>query len=150
MRLRSLLNHAGGHDHQVNVTPMIDVIMCLIIFYLIVGKLSADQQVNVRLPQAYSGSEPSDERTLIISVLPAEGGAGAPDATQGVRMLALGRAIHPDELPALIRSRKLDDAETWVQVRADRSLGFGQIMPIVRACKDAGVSNLKLSVEPAS
>ena len=42
------------HPHQpagkFNVTPLIDVVMVLIIFYLIVGKLAAERQGHVKLP----------------------------------------------------------------------------------------------------
>jgi biopolymer transport protein ExbD len=146
MRLRSTLHNTAPPSHTVNVTPMIDVIMCLIIFYLIVGKLAADQLVNVRLPQAHHGLEPTGDRSLIISVLPAIN----LDGSGGVRVLAEGREIRPDELTPLIRAHRLEDAEAWVRVRADRSLEFAQVLPVIRACREVGLANVQLSVEPAS
>ena len=49
MRLRHRV-HSGSFG-KINVTPMIDVVMCLIVFYLIVGRLAADQRSGMRLPR---------------------------------------------------------------------------------------------------
>jgi len=44
---------------------MIDVIMVLIVFYLVVGKLAADQRSNIRLPQSATGlTEKAQERLV--------------------------------------------------------------------------------------
>jgi biopolymer transport protein ExbD len=144
MRRRSLIPPSS--IVPINVTPMIDVIMCLIIFYLIVGKLAADQRVNIRLPTTIGGQAPVDERTLIINIVPADDRNPSLDAN-GVSIVAEGQPIASEGLVSLIRSRRLADQDLWVQVRADRTLTFGQMAPVVRACREAGTATLKLSVE---
>jgi biopolymer transport protein ExbD len=69
MRLRTF--HPPHPFSKINVTPMIDVVMVLIIFYLIVGKLAADQRSNIRLPESRTGSTEKAQERLVINVLPA-------------------------------------------------------------------------------
>lgn len=145
MRRRSFIPASGVPT--INVTPMIDVVMCLIVFYLIVGKLAADQRVNVLLPATVGGQEPSDDRALIVNVVPADDMHRSVDGN-GVSIVADGQAIGQADLASMIRTRRLGDPELWIQVRADRTLNFGQVSPVMRACREAGTAMVKLSVEP--
>ncbi len=58
------------HDDHVNVTPLIDVIMCLIIFFLVCGTLAAQESNDrVVIPRAKLGQELSEQRDrLVINV----------------------------------------------------------------------------------
>ena len=47
MRFRTF--HHAPASGKINVTPLIDVVMVLIVFYLIVGKLAADRKAPVQL-----------------------------------------------------------------------------------------------------
>src|ERR1035437_43838 len=61
------------HDEAVNVTPLIDVVMCLIIFFLVVGKLVKDETSGgVEVPRARHGQELDDQvGRLTINIIPA-------------------------------------------------------------------------------
>ena len=41
MKRRSFASSQSHEFHGINVTPMIDVVMCLIIFFLVVSSLAA-------------------------------------------------------------------------------------------------------------
>ena len=57
-------------DEHVN-TPLIDVVMCLIIFFLLVGQMAKDEAIgNINVPNARTPMEMVDsEGRLIINVL---------------------------------------------------------------------------------
>ena len=57
MRVR-IFHHQSPVD-KINVTPLIDVVMVLIVFYLIVGKLATDSAARVELPRA-TGAQQQD------------------------------------------------------------------------------------------
>ena len=81
MRMRRPASRSGVEE--INVTPLIDVVMCLIIFFLIVGKLAQDGQVGVRLPESGVGrpSEPAEGEFVTVAVRPlSAGGAGGAGA----------------------------------------------------------------------
>ncbi len=124
---------------KINVTPMIDVVMCLIVFFLIVGQLASDRLARVDLPTTTVGVEPESSETLIINAL-SDGGA--------VRLVIDGRDTTMDGLVAYLRQHAASGAE--IRLRADRSIPYGRLRPLIDACRDAGVRTLTLATEVGS
>jgi biopolymer transport protein ExbD len=142
MRRRSLVPKLSDVGH-VNVTPMIDVVMCLIVFYLIVGKLAQDQRSNIPLPVSRTGSVEKSSDPLVINVVP--GRAGEP-----ARIVIDTREIAPGDLESAIRERLGSKPGVIVELRASRDLSYGSIASIIRACKSAGIESVRLATERPS
>jgi biopolymer transport protein ExbD len=137
MRLRALSSHP--HDTgKVNVTPLIDVVMCLIVFYLLVGKLALDQRTRVSLPASAVGSTDPAPETLTIVVAPE--GAGA-------RVFVGGEPVEPAALTDRLRAWRERSPAGVVQIRADRTLSFGAVEPVIAACREAGLGSVTLATE---
>jgi biopolymer transport protein ExbD len=137
--MRRRLLHAPHPFGDVNVTPLIDVVMCMIIFFLIVGKLVADQRAQLRLPETRSGSARAAQDVLVINVLASEGGEA--------RVVVDNTPVETWALGDLVRARLADKPTTVVQLRASRELAYGAVRPIIDACRDAGVPSLRLAAE---
>ncbi len=161
MRRRFQHHAAAGSFEAINVTPLIDVVMCLVIFFLIVGKLAADASA-VRLPESGFGRADRTDRAVVVAVAPALPGVpGAVDLGSGTRARIWidGVAISgPNELAGAIRDRgarvlaalgRPEDAlaDLPVQVRADRSLPFAAVEPVLKACADLGITGVRLAAE---
>lgn len=121
-----------------NMTPMIDVVFQLIIFFLVSSHL-AKQEVHIKLPlpSAESGEKATDEEKphLTINVL-----------ADGTLHLA-GRAISPVELQARLLERRQDLGEdVEVRIRSDRTVPYRHVEPIMLACARAGVWNVTYAV----
>ena len=54
-----------GSAGHLNVTPLIDIVMVLIIFFLLVGQLAMDRKGAVDLPEAASGEPATVEHAPI-------------------------------------------------------------------------------------
>ncbi len=128
--------HASG---RINVTPMIDVVMVLIVFYLIVGNLVAEQRSDVRLPQSRTGRTQKTQDLLVVNVLPRVGDE-APIEVESL-------PITPLLLTPLIRERLMDKPELAIQIRADQSLTYGDVLPVIQACRRAGVPHVRIGAE---
>jgi|SRR5262245_55309600 len=137
MRIRSL-QHASPVG-KINVTPLIDVVMVLIVFYLIVGKLASDRQARIDLPSTAIGVPDESTSGVIINVLADE----AAPATASV--VVDGRTVTMEQLALVLKGRVAGEGPALsVQVRADRRLPFGAISPVIQACRDAGLTSVKL------
>ena len=141
MRIRAKAN--TGTVGKLNVTPLIDVIMVLIIFFLLVGRLAdqtrADREVKITLPATSSGTvADGNDRAIIITVdgAQAEGGA-QPTVLLDGELVGTAEALRAklESMGAKGRS---------VHLRADRSTPYATISPSVEACRDAGVVSIKL------
>lgn len=114
------------------VTPLIDVIMVLIIFYLIVGQLAVKDHGPLRLPATATGvNETGSGDPIILSV-----GADGIITLEGT----------PVDNVSLLKDALLavNAKDRSVQLRADKDLEYKAVAPVVEACRSAGVASLKL------
>ena len=130
---------AEGVGH-INVTPLIDVVMCLIIFYLIVGRLASGQGRPINLPSTGVGQTGTPPK-LVVSVAAPPAGVVEPEVTLG------GSPVTVAELPGLVKARLGDPARGELAIRADRRLSWGQVRPVVEACRAAGLTSVRLVTE---
>lgn len=136
MRLRTFRKSSGGS--HVNVTPLIDVVMCLIIFYLMVGHLAAGRSSSVNLPTSTTGRPADKAGPIVINVV-------APDAGQTEPILLIGEErVLQSQLSRILKDMSEISPNAEVQIRADRALSYGKVAPILTACRDAGLVSVKL------
>jgi biopolymer transport protein ExbD len=164
-RIHPALGRGDGGFEAPNVVPLIDVVMCLIIFFLIVGKLAADVAA-VRLPESGIGRTEASGRAVVIAIAPVAGGAGGAGGAGTVNLGGTAARVWVDgvpvlgleELKAAVRERgaalltelgRPGDAlgELPVQIRADRELAFATVEPVLRACADLGLTAVRLAAE---
>ena len=131
MRHRSFIKseRRGG----VNVTPMIDVVMCLIVFYLMVGQLAIDRRAGVVVPASTTGEERAD-RTDALTINVSRDGA----------VLVDGEEVPIDRLRGELEGRLARSEGAPVQVRADERAGYGALRPVLDALGAAGAANVEL------
>ena len=121
-----------------NMTPMIDVVFLLIIFFLVSSHLAKrESQLELPLPTAKSGQPNRDENVprLTVNVL-----------RDGTLLLA-GRTVNPSQLAQWLR-RKLDAVGTNLQVRirADRATAYRFVEPIMLACARVGIWDVAFAI----
>ena len=50
-------------------------------------------------------------------------------------------------LSSLIRDRIQQKPETAIQVRADQTLTYSDVLPVIQACREAGIPHVRISAE---
>jgi biopolymer transport protein ExbD len=121
-----------------NMTPMIDVVFLLIIFFLVSSHLAKQEvQFPLPLPTADSGSESLDESSARLTVNVMLDGS----------LLLAGRQVTPDDLGRRLRD-KLQDAgpNLQVRIRSDRGAPYRYVEPIMLACARTGIWDVSFSV----
>lgn len=116
------------------MTPMIDIIFQLIIFFLAVNQFQkAESDSNVALPKAskshVEAENESNPSHVIVNVLPNQ------------EISVAGWKLTEGELkPFLVKRRKEAEPSTIeVWIRADKSIPFGQVEPLLVSCAEAGI-----------
>lgn len=121
---------------EFNMTPMIDVSMLLIVFFLLAGHLTKQEQTSVDIPSAYTGRPEDDpnRRQVTINVLP------------GTLQLA-GKTVGMDELRLRLAAEKqLAKGKLQVLIRTDKSVPYSTVEPLLVACAKLGVWNVEFGV----
>ena len=121
-----------------NMTPMIDVVFLLIIFFLVSSHLSKQEnQVELSLPIAASADEDPNQQTPRVTI----------NVTQDGQYMLAGRPIAADRLPqqfADVVSKEGNDLE--VRIRGSRLAPYSAVEPIMLACTKAGIWNVTYAV----
>jgi biopolymer transport protein ExbD len=128
-------------EPQLNLTPMIDVILTLIIFFMVATKFSEEERaVDLKLPTAAQSGAPS-------------AAAGTPRVVnvQADGSILLGNTpIALEELTKQLTSARQQSPKIQVLVRGDRQTPHGRMADVYGAVRQAGIPDLGIAVKIAT
>jgi biopolymer transport protein ExbD len=127
--------HHGGDDleeqHEINVTPFIDVMLVLLIIFMIAAPLST-VDVAVDLPVSTAKPQPRPDKPLYLTI-------------KADRGLALGDDdIARTSLAAALDARTGADRNKRVFLRADKTVAYGELMRVMNLLRSAGYLKVAL------
>jgi len=123
----------GSSLSVLNLTPLIDVVFQLLLFFLVVTRFaSEDRELDVMLPVA------SEARPLIVQ--PRELFVNIDH--QG-RFFVDGKIVSGDEVERMLRQAGADRRS--VIIRADRRVQLDSAVFVMNACNKAGIFDYKLT-----
>ena len=126
---------------EMNMTPMIDVVFLLIIFFLVSSHLQKQEaHAELDLPAAETGEENSttDLRKLTINISPEKSGF----------KIAFGARIVPIEKLTAQLQNELERAKgkLEVRIRGDRAVPYRAVEPILVSCAKLNIWNVHFAV----
>ncbi len=129
----------GARGPQINVTPLIDVLLTLIIMFMLVVSMDKEYQEKVQLPQPPKGGEsaPPPERTVVIQV--------EWTAKDTPPMVKINRDdVRWEDLEARLAQIYLKRAEKVAFVRGDADVDFLYVADVIDLAHHAGVQRIGL------
>jgi biopolymer transport protein ExbD len=121
-----------------NITPLIDVVFLLIIFFLVASHFIRNENVErIELPLASQGKDDEDSPSrLVVTVMP-----------DGELMHGT-TSIPREEFEQLLRFLILKHgvAATELRIRADRNVAFSKVEPLLLTAARQGVTRVRFSV----
>jgi biopolymer transport protein TolR len=125
----------GGSITEINVTPLVDVMLVLLIIFMVTAPL-LQTGVDVNLPQAKAQTIPDDEGKLILTV------------TKDKRVF-LGKLQIPwDDVEKMLKNNAKLNQDKELYLHADKDLLYGDVVKIMAAVKQAGVDKLGMVTDP--
>ena len=118
-------------NHEINVTPFIDVMLVLLIIFMVAAPL-ATVDVKVDLPVSTAVPAPKPDRPVILSIQ-ADG-----------RMLVGEQPVTTASLSQAIAVATAGDRESRVYLRADKTITYDTIMQAMNALRSAGYVHVAL------
>lgn len=127
-----------GHDYrpmsEINVTPMVDVMLVLLIIFMVTAPLLT-VGVPVDLPKTKASLIPGKDEPLVITI----DGMG--------RVFLQETEIELEKLVPRLRAITANKRDTRIFVRGDRSVFYGQVMEVMGTVNAAGFAKVALIVE---
>ena len=126
---------------QMNMTPLIDVTFQLIIFFMVVSNLIGQEAIPMRVPvlEDPQTRQLGQSDRVVVNVLPSA--HGSPWVHVGLTRFS--GADH-NAIRDTIKQMVLKNADLEVVLRAESSLAFTQVQPVIAAIRQAGVSTVHL------
>jgi biopolymer transport protein TolR len=120
---------------EINVTPLVDVMLVLLIIFMVTAPM-LQQGVDVNLPQEGSGSPLDANRERLVITLAAN-----------ERIFLNDRRIDFPELEQTLRQGS--GASKEVFLRADKDIPYGLVVKMMATIKQAGIERLGIVTVPA-
>ncbi len=118
-------------NHEINVTPFIDVMLVLLIIFMVAAPL-ATVDVNVDLPASTATPAPKPDKPLYVTV--------KDDLSLAIGQDTVARAAFQQGLNQATGG----DKEQRVFLRADRAVAYGDLMDVMNLLRGAGYLKVAL------
>jgi len=133
---------------DVDMTPMIDCVFLLLIFFMVVATMSkVDMTPDIELPVAPKAAIAEDLRARgIINILPAGYVTAAGEAVSDQKPFLVSGALTDDAgLRKSIGERRASEPELRIVMRIDQNTHFEIVQRAIKACAEAGVFDVIFS-----
>jgi biopolymer transport protein ExbD len=129
------------HDDApaLNLTSMIDVLFLLIIFFMVATKFDElERNIDVAVPEVSQAGEGTSPPAPLVVVVQPDG-----------RVELDGESVSLNELTARLAAARTELGEPSVIIRGDAQCAFQHVAGALAACRQAGVSELGITVRIA-
>lgn len=120
---------------DINVTPLVDVMLVLLIVFMITAPMLASG-VQVNLPDAASSPLPGQDEPLTISI-----------AADG-KVYIQESVVQIDDLGTKLAAITHEKKDTRIFLRGSKENDYGHVMQVFGAISQAGYANIALLTDP--
>lgn len=119
----------------LNMTPLIDIVFLLLVFFMLTAHFVEDEAIPIDLPDA-ENSATSEEDGFVVISMGAEG-----------QLLVDGDPVEIDELEQTLKGALHAPEKRFVRLKGDQTADFGLGVKIIEAAKAAGAESLDIMTE---
>ncbi len=127
---------AGEPMGEINMTPLIDVMLVLLVIFMITAPLMSNS-LKLDLPRS-DAAGPSEAPKPFVVALDTKG-----------RTYVGDQRVDREQLTAQAAQAAQRDPKTEVQLRADRSVPYGQVAELIGVLQKAGLSRIAFVTDSA-
>jgi biopolymer transport protein TolR len=128
----------GGVMSDINVTPMADVMLVLLIIFMITTPLLSTG-ITVNLPKAKNpldAPEADSEEAVVVAI-----------NSQGKLYWKKNPISEAELIDALVKKYSGGEINRTIFLKGDQTVPYGRVVQIVNSCRSAGVERIGLMAE---
>ncbi|MEA3347835.1 MAG: biopolymer transporter ExbD [Pseudomonadota bacterium] len=127
----------GRDEVQLDMTPLVDVVFLLLIFFMLSTSLSVNPGIKIDLPKSSAEQVKKKKITLRVAI------------EAGGRIFLEGKKLSLVQLQEMFRAvDKKQRDEALVVIEADKKVYHGLVVKVMDAAKSAGLHKLAIATQP--
>jgi biopolymer transport protein ExbD len=119
---------------EINVTPMVDITLVLLIIFMVTASFVSDAGIKVRLPKA-AASEAAGAAALKVTM------------GKGGELFLMKDRMNEAGLRSALERAVRGNPGLRVMIAADRDIPYGKVVSVIDIAKKAGITRIGLSTE---
>ncbi|HEX9288509.1 MAG TPA: biopolymer transporter ExbD [Anaeromyxobacteraceae bacterium] len=128
----------GGIFADINITPLTDIFLVLLIIFMVTTTAIAEQSgqnggLKVSLPRAGKSAPAAEMHDLAIAVL------------EDGRTVVGGKVVDEDTLARILDKAHGENADTLVLVQADQGVAHGKVVAVMDLARRHGLARLAIA-----
>lgn len=121
---------------ELSLTPLIDVVLNLLVFFMLSATFTTSATLEVKLPAADAPARPPGEDDVVVRI-----GADG-------RVMHEGVVVDGDQLRARLRHARRSRTDAVLIVQADGEAAHRHVVGVMAVARDAGFVDVGIAVDP--
>ena len=130
--MRKQRGRAGEEESEVNLTPMLDVVFIMLIFFIVTASFVKEAGIDVNRPDAFT-AEKQDQGNILVAI------------SANGEIWIDKRQVDPRALRVNIERLKAENPQGSVVVQADKDSKSELLTKVMDAARDAGVEKVSIA-----
>lgn len=126
--------HAAKDEPEINITPMLDIVFIMLIFFIVTTTFVRETGVEVDRPDAIT-TEPRPQGNVLIAI------------RDNDEIWMNGRAIELSDVRTLVQRARAENPEGSVILISDKGARTGMLVDIMDQVQAAGVTRMAISAD---
>lgn len=135
MSMKTAGDDGDGAMAEMNVTPLVDVMLVLLVIFMVTAPLIVPQSMKIKLPQTVSVTQQDQAKNETLVVMP------------NGNLVYKGAEVQDAAWAHQLKQDKADP-RFQIQIQADESVPYGRIAQVMALAQSAGVTKLSFVTLP--
>ena len=127
--------HAQTEEADINITPMLDIVFIMLIFFVVTTSFVKESGIEVNRPTAQT-AEPRDHGNILIAI--------SPNGEVWIDQ----RAVDIRAVRAVVERLVAENPEGGVIIQGDQQAEVGLLVKVMDQVRKAGVVNVSIAAKP--
>ncbi len=128
-------NRLGGgeeEENEINLTPMLDVVFIMLIFFIVTATFIKEAGIEVSRPLASTADEQGDA-SILVAISPSD------------EIWIDKRPVDPAAVPGVIKRLHVENPKGSLVIQADQASTNKMLVTVMDAARDVGVYNISIA-----
>jgi len=122
----------------INLTPLIDVVFILLIFFLLTTTFRSTTGLDIELPNASTAKTPAENAQVILNL------------NQAGELFIGEKQLTQEEVLQALKNNPKPSQKLFIILQADERVAHGEVVSLLDLLRSSGLKNVAIGTQPSS